>query len=66
MDGKVGGSPVDITRVISNHDRGPNTHVIRFLEKHGIPYHYLGTKKGTERESEVLELVQNTDFFSAC
>ncbi|KAF9615527.1 hypothetical protein IFM89_024154 [Coptis chinensis] len=54
--------PVDITRVISNHDRGPNTHVIRFLERHGIPYHYLGTKTGTERESDVLELVRNTDF----
>lgn len=45
----------------SNHDRGPNSHVIRFLERHGIPYHYLCAKEN-EREEELLELVQNTDF----
>ncbi|KAJ0106412.1 hypothetical protein Patl1_18468 [Pistacia atlantica] len=64
--------PVDITCVISacnhlniydsNHDRGPNTHVIRFLERHGIPYHYLRTTKENKREEEILQLVQNTDF----
>ncbi|KAJ7944733.1 putative formyltetrahydrofolate deformylase [Quillaja saponaria] len=54
--------PVDITCVISNHDRGSNTHVIRFLERHGIPYHYLRTTKEDKRESEILELVPNTDF----
>ncbi|KAI4327139.1 hypothetical protein L6164_019636 [Bauhinia variegata] len=59
QDGKL---PVDITCVISNHDRAPNTHVIRFLERHGIPYHYLSTTKENKREGEILELVQNTDF----
>ncbi|KAL6986004.1 Formyltetrahydrofolate deformylase 1, mitochondrial [Sarracenia purpurea var. burkii] len=54
--------PVDITCVISNHDRGPNTHVTRFLERHGIPYHYLHTTKENKRETEILELVQDTDF----
>ncbi|KAM1258152.1 hypothetical protein ACFX13_038528 [Malus domestica] len=54
--------PVDITCVISNHHRGPNTHVHRFLERHGIPYHYLNTTKDDKREGEILELVQNTDF----
>lgn len=46
----------------SNHDRGPNTHVIRFLERHGIPYHYLCTTKENKSEEEMLQLVQNTDF----
>ncbi|KAI6702900.1 hypothetical protein NL676_012036 [Syzygium grande] len=59
QDGRL---PVDITCVISNHDRGPNTHVIRFLERHGIPYHYLQTTKENKSEGEMLELVQNTDF----
>ncbi|XP_043717228.1 formyltetrahydrofolate deformylase 1, mitochondrial-like [Telopea speciosissima] len=59
QDGRL---PVDITRVISNHDRGPNTHVIRFLERHGIPYHYLCTAPTNKRESEILNLVQHTDF----
>ncbi|XP_044486857.1 formyltetrahydrofolate deformylase 1, mitochondrial-like [Mangifera indica] len=54
--------PVDITCVISNHDRGPNTHVIRILERLGIPYHYLRTTKENKREEEILQLVQNTDF----
>lgn len=47
---------------ISNHDRGPNTHVFRFLERHGIPYHYLRTANDNKSEGEILELVQNTDF----
>uniref|UniRef100_A0A3N7EN00 ACT domain-containing protein n=1 Tax=Populus trichocarpa TaxID=3694 RepID=A0A3N7EN00_POPTR len=59
QDGRL---PVDITRVISNHDRGPDTHVIRFLERNGIPYHYLHTTKENKREEEILDLVQNTDF----
>ncbi|KAK7265940.1 hypothetical protein RJT34_33566 [Clitoria ternatea] len=54
--------PVDIKCVISNHHRGPNTHVIRFLERHGIPYHYLCTTMENKREEEILQLVQNTDF----
>lgn len=54
--------PVDITCVISNHDRGPDTHVIRFLERHRIPYHYLRTTAGNKRDDEILALVQDTDF----
>lgn len=54
--------PVDICCVISNHNRGPNTHVLRFLERHGIPYHYLPTSRGNKREAEILELVSGTDF----
>ncbi|KAK9927589.1 hypothetical protein M0R45_024766 [Rubus argutus] len=59
QDGKL---PVDIACVISNHERGPNTGVFRFLERHGIPYHYLHTTEENKREEEILELVQNTDF----
>ncbi|XVE65108.1 hypothetical protein DITRI_Ditri07aG0155100 [Diplodiscus trichospermus] len=54
--------PVDITSVISNHNRGPNTHVMRFLERNNIPYHYLHTTEENKREGEILELVLNTDF----
>ena len=46
----------------SNHHRASNTHVIHFLERHGIPYHYLSTTNENKREGEMLELVQNTDF----
>ncbi|GAB4858058.1 Formyltetrahydrofolate deformylase 2, mitochondrial [Ancistrocladus abbreviatus] len=59
QDGRL---PVDITCVISNHERGPDTHVIRFLERNGIPYHYLQTTRGNKREGEILDLVQGTDF----
>ncbi|GAB4835002.1 Formyltetrahydrofolate deformylase 2, mitochondrial [Ancistrocladus abbreviatus] len=59
QDGRL---PVDIACVISNHERGPNTHVTRFLEGHGIPYHFLKTTQGNKREGEILDLVQNTDF----
>jgi len=48
--------------LISNHHRDSNTHVIRFLERHGIPYHCLSTTNENKREGEILELVQNTDF----
>ncbi|KAL7160459.1 hypothetical protein ABFS83_01G096300 [Erythranthe nasuta] len=54
--------PVDITAVISNHDRGPNTHVMRFLERHGIPYHFLDTNKEDKNEGDILNLVKGTDF----
>lgn len=47
---------------ISNHERGPNTHIMRFLERHGIPYHHLGTTKDDKREEGILNLVQDTDF----
>ncbi|KAL2545277.1 Formyltetrahydrofolate deformylase 1 [Forsythia ovata] len=59
QDGRL---PVHITAVISNHDRGPNTHVMRFLERHRIPYHFLHTTKENKREGEILNLVQDTDF----
>ncbi|XP_024987053.1 formyltetrahydrofolate deformylase 1, mitochondrial isoform X1 [Cynara cardunculus var. scolymus] len=59
QDGKL---PVDISSIISNHDRLPNSHVIRFLERHNIPYHYLSTTKENKREDEILHLVQDTDF----
>ncbi|XVF13406.1 hypothetical protein REPUB_Repub08aG0205100 [Reevesia pubescens] len=54
--------PVDITCVISNHQRGPNTHVMLFLERNNIPYHYLHTTNENKREGEILELVLKTDF----
>ncbi|KAK7309059.1 hypothetical protein RJT34_05492 [Clitoria ternatea] len=59
QDGRLS---VDISCVISNHDRGPESEVISFLEMHGVPYHYLGTTAENKREGEILELVQNTDF----
>ncbi|XP_024993686.1 formyltetrahydrofolate deformylase 2, mitochondrial-like isoform X1 [Cynara cardunculus var. scolymus] len=59
QDGKL---PVHIRSVISNHDRVPNTHVIRFLERHDIPYHYLSKSKEKNIEDEILDLVQDTDF----
>ncbi|KAK1325965.1 hypothetical protein QJS10_CPA01g02781 [Acorus calamus] len=54
--------PVDLKCVISNHDRPPNTHVMRFLERHGIPYHYLPMALANKREEEILGLVEDTDF----
>ncbi|CAM6095273.1 unnamed protein product [Calypogeia fissa] len=57
-----GGLPAHISAVISNHDRGPNTHVGRFLDRHGIPYHYLPTARANKKEEEILELVTDTDF----
>jgi formyltetrahydrofolate deformylase len=45
----------------SNHDRGPESEVIRFLQRHDIPFHYLRTTEN-KREEEILKLVQNTDF----
>ena len=36
--------------------------MFRFLERHGIPYHYLHTTKENKREGEILDLVQDTDF----
>jgi formyltetrahydrofolate deformylase len=59
QEGKI---PVEITRVISNHNREQNTHIIRFLERHGIPYHYLPTSNENKREEEILNLVGDTDF----
>lgn len=46
----------------SNHRRGPNNNVMHFLERNGIPYHYLHTTEENKREREILELVLNTDF----
>ncbi|RZC31015.1 formyltetrahydrofolate deformylase 2, mitochondrial-like isoform X2 [Glycine soja] len=59
QDGRLS---VDITCVISNHYRSPENEVIRFLDMHGVPYHYLRTTAENKREEEILELVQNTDF----
>ncbi|KAL2903074.1 Formyltetrahydrofolate deformylase 2 mitochondrial [Bienertia sinuspersici] len=59
QDGRL---PVDITRVISNHDRHPDSHVMRFLEGQQIPYHFLKEIAGIKREEEILNLVQDTDF----
>lgn len=59
QDGRL---PVDIECVISNHDRGPNTHVFRFLERHGIPFYDLSTTQVNNREGKILDLVQNSDF----
>ncbi|KAI3823803.1 hypothetical protein L1987_05245 [Smallanthus sonchifolius] len=59
QDGKL---PIDISSIISNHDRLPNSHVMRFLERHEIPYHHLSTTKENKREDEILQLVQDTDF----
>ncbi|KAL4591781.1 hypothetical protein LXL04_004752 [Taraxacum kok-saghyz] len=59
QDGKL---PVHISSVISNHDRVPNTHVMRFLERHEIPYHYVSKSKENNVEDEILGLVQDTDF----
>ncbi|KAJ4831584.1 Formyltetrahydrofolate deformylase 1, mitochondrial [Turnera subulata] len=59
QDGKL---PVDISCVISNHDRGLNTHLIRFLERNAIPYHYVRADNQDKGEEEILGLVQNTDF----
>ncbi|GAU29318.1 hypothetical protein TSUD_226890 [Trifolium subterraneum] len=59
QDGRL---PVDITCVISNHDRGPESEVIRFLQRQNIPFHYLRTTTENKREEDILKLVQNTDF----
>ncbi|KAL8226744.1 hypothetical protein R6Q57_016576 [Mikania cordata] len=59
QDGKL---PIDISSIISNHDRIPNSHVMRFLERHEISYHYLPTTNENKREDEILQLVQDTDF----
>ncbi|XP_074328558.1 formyltetrahydrofolate deformylase 1, mitochondrial-like isoform X2 [Apium graveolens] len=59
QDGKL---PVDIKCVISNHERGPNTHVMRFLERHQIPYHHVDITKDDKSEDGILDLVQDTDF----
>ncbi|KAL7612350.1 hypothetical protein Lser_V15G05895 [Lactuca serriola] len=45
-----------------NHDRVGNTHVMRFLERHEIPYHYMSKSKEKNVEDEILELVEDTDF----
>lgn len=52
----------DYCFLFSNHSREPNSHVMRFLERHEIPYHYLATIDRNKGESDVLDLVQDTDF----
>ncbi|GBG83661.1 hypothetical protein CBR_g37463 [Chara braunii] len=49
----------------SNHERQENTSVIRFLQRHNIPYYYLPTTKEDKREDDILEIVaENTDFLA--
>lgn len=36
--------------------------MIRFLERHGIPYYYLPMTKENKREKEILDIVGDTDF----
>lgn len=48
--------------VSSNHERAPNTHIMRFLQRHGISYHYLSTTDQNKLEEEIFELVKDTDF----
>ncbi|CAO2837841.1 unnamed protein product [Amaranthus hypochondriacus] len=59
QDGRL---PVDITRVISNHHRHPDSHVMRFLERQRIPYYFLKLTEGKNIEEEILDLVKDTDF----
>eukprot|EP00252_Welwitschia_mirabilis_P020616 TRINITY_DN5088_c0_g1_i1.p1 TRINITY_DN5088_c0_g1~~TRINITY_DN5088_c0_g1_i1.p1 ORF type:complete len:326 (-),score=61.23 TRINITY_DN5088_c0_g1_i1:60-1037(-) len=54
--------PVEILCVVSNHNREPNAHILRFLERNGIPYHHLPISKENKREGEILDLVSGTDF----
>ncbi|XP_042054615.1 formyltetrahydrofolate deformylase 1, mitochondrial-like isoform X1 [Salvia splendens] len=54
--------PVDIIAVISNHDRCANSHVMRFLERHEVPYHYLNTTIDDKNEGDILNVVKDTDF----
>ncbi|KAL0914080.1 hypothetical protein M5K25_017585 [Dendrobium thyrsiflorum] len=55
QDGRL---PVDINCVI----RSPNTHVVRFLERNGIPYYFMPTSSVDKREKEILNLVKGSDF----
>lgn len=48
--------------VYSNHERAQNTHIMRFLQRHGISYHYLPTTDQNKIEEEIFELVKDTDF----
>lgn len=59
QEGKV---PVQIMCVISNHVREENTHVIRFLTRHNIPYHYVPANTENRQEEQLLSLVAQTDF----
>ncbi|KAI5079366.1 hypothetical protein GOP47_0004845 [Adiantum capillus-veneris] len=59
QEGKV---PVQIMCVISNHVREEDTHVIRFLTRHKIPYHFVAANKDKGQEKEILNLVAQTDF----
>lgn len=46
----------------SNHDRCANSHVMRFLERHEVPYHYLNTTIDDKNEGDILNVVKDTDF----
>lgn len=59
QEGKI---PVQIVCIMSNHMREEDTHVIRFLARHNIPYHYIPANKENRQEEEILSLVAGTDF----
>ncbi|KAH7438497.1 hypothetical protein KP509_04G017500 [Ceratopteris richardii] len=59
QEGKI---PVQISCIISNHVREENTHVIRFLTRHRIPYYFVPANKQSRHEDEILQLVSQTDF----
>ncbi|KAI5062013.1 hypothetical protein GOP47_0022552 [Adiantum capillus-veneris] len=59
QEGKV---PVHIMCVVSNHVREENTHVMRFLARHKIPYHFVPANKHNRHEKEILNLVSQMDF----
>ena len=59
---------VDLTCVVSNHQRDRNTYVSRFLERHGVPLYYIPAggpvPQGQLRSHEpaILSLVHRSDF----
>lgn len=59
QEGKI---PVQLLCIISNHVREDNTHVIRFLARHNIPYHFVPASKENRHEEEILSLVADSDF----
>jgi formyltetrahydrofolate deformylase len=48
--------------VDSNHTREEDTHIMRFLSRHNVPYHYVPTNKEGRSEEEIMNLVHGTDF----
>ena len=46
----------------SNHTRKENSHIIRFLSRHNIPYHHVPANKEDKYEEEILNIIRETDF----